>query len=330
MPFGYAPFTRDPLDALVDRRLKERSMLELGPLDARSLDPTLLAEPAPAPPPEPSYLSGLLSRLGSQEGLAAIGKGIATSQAPRGRGRGIERFGLGLAGTAGSLEASRHTKAEEDIARQREKQDQTTSAKRNYDTLIAMGVSPKDALERAFGGLPGQGDGTTSAKKQYDEMIAMGKDPATAFELAYGTLLKDRPKTEPQGAEDVSALAAHYGVSEGTARVLRATGAIRNKPKVVTTTGPNPITGKMETKTSTVMEPVQLWSARELQSWVNSITNPEQLKAVINGKIPDEAADDEELHNQIKTWAMQRLSQVMNPNVGAHVNLGQGRPASER
>ena len=154
MPFGYAPFTRDPLDQLVDRRLKQReeTMLALGPTDAAVIAPEYLVEPAPEPTKQ-SYLAGLASRLLSPEGLTAIGTGIAASASPQGKGRGLERFGRGLASSGAVLEERRKTKSAEDIARARTenispRQTRSEQLQGEIEVLTKLGLSPEELKNR--------------------------------------------------------------------------------------------------------------------------------------------------------------------------------------
>lgn len=78
MPFGKSPYTRDYLDAIIDRRLGPRpdTMLRrdaLSPYEAPNY-PVGQASMSPEPP---SFLSRLVNRLRSDEGMAAISGGLA-------------------------------------------------------------------------------------------------------------------------------------------------------------------------------------------------------------------------------------------------------------
>lgn len=113
-------------------------------------------------------------------------------------------------------------------------------------------------------------------------------------------------QNEPQGEQDIAAISATYGVGPDTARVMKISGATRIRPRSYTTTAPNPYTHQMETRTTTVNEPVQLWTWAQTQNTINGETDLNKLDAIAGGDIPDEIPDDPQLHQNVRALAARR------------------------
>ena len=345
MAFGLPPFVG--LDSLVRRRVAQRQMDPFyqpeEPLDPWTGTPVGTAPISPdlgpgmptlgetegltqQAPQRRGFLGRLGQRLGSRQGLSGIATGLASGLRGGDFGESL------LLGFSGGLQGNLQSRAAQEAAAAKQASEDrefglderrvaadelraqrtgegggATSQERNYEFLTkTLGVPPEEARAMVF----------------RDEA---GRDPFTQqpWYMAPGveSSIRDKFLTDatrgpqsPQGTEDVQSIANIYGVSPDAARVMKVSGATRIRPRRTTTTAPNPVTGKMETRETVVQEPIQILTLNQAVQKIMSDTDVERIRDIADGSFtPDDWADDPELHERLRTIATQRFNELSAP-----------------